>query len=108
MNRRPALLSLLCTALAAPVAAAGRGGANDLLRVIAPLPKASVPAHPFVNVVVGFGTTKNGTPADPETFRARLGRVDVTPLFRPVVERGVVVGMRAEAGPALPRVGARR
>ena len=107
MNRWPALLSLLCTALAAPVAAAERGGANDLLRVIAPASKASVPAHPFVNVVVGFGTTKNGTPADRETFRARLGRVDVTPLFRPVVERGVVVGMRAETGPALLRIGPR-
>lgn len=104
MGRRITLL-LLTAALAAPPSASARG-ANNLLRVVTPVTRSAVSAHPFVNVIIGFGTTDAGVPADPATLRVRLGRIDVTPLFRPTHdERGAVSGMRAELGPALLRIG---
>jgi hypothetical protein len=101
---RLVLALALATASAAP-AYGGDRGANQLLRVVSPAPRQRARAHPFVNVVLGFGTTPQGVPADPSTFRARMGRVDVTRLFRPVEDRGRVVGMRGQIGPALLRVG---
>jgi hypothetical protein len=101
------LLPLLVAALLAPqpaLAARGAGGANQLLQVISPAVRGTAAAHPFVNVVVSLGSAK-GLEADPATFRARLGRVDVTPLFRQITAGGKVVRLHGEIGPALLRVG---
>src|SRR5262245_14960238 len=103
--RRPALVLVLVLWAAAPAAAARR--VNDLLHVVTPSTTAPAPAHPFVNVIVGFGQSGNAV-ADPNTFRARLGRIDITGLFRPILDKGKIVGMRGEAGPALIHPGERR
>jgi hypothetical protein len=63
--------------------------------VVTPAARQSVPAHPWVNVIVRFGTAANGAVVDPSTFHARLGHKDVTELFDDFVENGVVVGKRA-------------
>jgi len=96
---RLAVGTMLMTAQLAPGAGRARGATDDLMRVVTPLPGRAVPAHPFVNVVVGLGG--NGATVHPRTFRARLGRANVTPLFLPVVEDGAIVGMRATLDPAL-------
>jgi PKD repeat protein len=97
---RFAAFLLLCTAaLLHPGTADARGKGNRLLRIVTPSQPTLVPAHPFVNVIVRFGTDA-GVP-DPSTFRAKLGSVNVTPLFDPFFENGVLVGMRASLGPAL-------
>src|SRR5262249_49665094 len=65
--------------------------------------RVKVAAPPFVNVIIRLGTT--GATADESSFRARLGGVDVTPLFQPMLDQGQLVGMRAALGPALLNVG---
>lgn len=106
MPRLPMVLSAAVLAgFAAP--AAGRKvktSPETLLRVSTPVSRRTVPAHPFVNVIVDFDT---GNGADPQTFRARLGSVNVTSRFEPIVENGAVVGRRAALGPALLHVGRR-
>jgi hypothetical protein len=87
----------LCGALAASVAAA-RGDRHDqLVRVVTPVARGIAAAHPHVNVVVLFGESADFDAADPATFRARLGRRDVTHLFEPLRdgEAGGVPGLRA-------------
>jgi hypothetical protein len=64
--------------------------------VVTPAARQNVPAHPWVNVIVRFGTAANGATVDPSTFRVRIGRKDVTDLFDDFVENGAVVGKRAE------------
>jgi PKD repeat protein len=96
-------LLLCCAALALAPAADARSKGNRLLRISTPSSTVQVPAHPFVNVIVRFGTDE-GTP-DPSTFRAKLAGVNITPLFDQVVENGTIVGMRASIGPALLIVG---
>jgi hypothetical protein len=105
--RRALPLLLLCAVLLPAPPAVARKKANQLLRAGEPAGRAVASAHPFVNVVFRFGSGAEGT-ADPASFRARLGGVNVAPLFRPVVENGVVVGMRAALGPALLVPGSRR
>src|SRR5713226_3814420 len=103
-----ALPLLLCCAVLLPApASAARKRFNQLLRVTEPAGRKVASAHTFVNVVVRFGTGPEGT-VDPASFRARLGGVNVTPLFRQTVENGEVTGMRAALGPALLAPGARR
>ncbi len=104
--RAPALLLCCAVLLPAPVDAA-RAKSNQLLRVIEPAGRAVASAHPFVNVVVRFGTGQEGT-ADPASFHARLGGANVRSLFTPISENGAVVGMRAALGPALLVPGTRR
>ena len=94
--------------LVASTATARRTKTDDLLRVISPTPKAPASAHPDVNVLVHFGTATTGALADPRTFRARLGREDVTALFQPLVENGVTVGVRAALPHDKLRIGTRR
>jgi hypothetical protein len=101
------VLLLLCMSLATSAAAARRKN-NDLLRVITPPSRAAAPAHPFVNVIVRFGSADSGAAADPSTFEARMGKVNVTRLFEPIVENDVVVGMHGEIGPATLRPPGRR
>jgi len=106
MNR--AVTLLLCCAVFLPApASAARAKANQLLRVVEPAGRTVASAHPFVNVEFRFGTGAEGT-ADPASFRARLGGVNVTPLFAPMTENGAVVGVRAALGPALLVPGSRR
>ncbi len=102
----PALLLCCAVLLPAPVDAA-RAKSNQLLRVIEPAGRAVASAHPFVNVVVRFGTGQEGT-ADPASFHARLGGVNVRSLFTPISENSAVVGMRAALGAALLVPGTRR
>ncbi len=97
--RGACFLLVCCAALFPRAAVAGRGKANRLLRIVAPASATQVPAHPFVNVIVRFGTDA-GVP-DPSTFRAKLASVNITSLFDPVLENGALVGMRAAIGPAL-------
>src|SRR5262245_53176139 len=102
-----ASLSLLLVALAATSPAhAKRKNSNQLLHVIAPVARQTALAHPFVNVIVRFGALSDGTPPDPSTFHARVGK---TPLaLVPIVENGATVGMRGIIEPALLRLGPRR
>ena len=106
MRPGPVLL-LVWAAVAAPAAEAAHRKSNNLLRVVTPAERGTLAAHPFVNIEVGFGNAANGAPADPTTFRARLGHVDITTLFRPFTRNGATL-WRAEAGPALLRVGGHR
>jgi PKD repeat protein len=103
--RRGAVLLLICAALVPAPAAARPGKGERLLTIVAPATTTKVPAHPFVNVILRFSA--DGQP-DPTTFRARLGGVNVTSLFDPIVEKGAVVGMRGSLGPALLVIGNRR
>jgi PKD repeat protein len=69
---------------------------NSLLTVAEPLPREPAKAHPFVNVIVHFGRLADFTPADPATFKAKMGREDVTGLFRPIYDAADnQIGMRA-------------
>ena len=105
-----ALIVLFCSTVLSPApvsAARARRKPNQLLRVIEPAGRAVVSAHPFINVIVRFGTGTEGS-ADPATFRARLKGVNVTPLFQPIMEDGTVAGMRAALGPARLNLGPRR
>src|SRR5213594_1567674 len=105
MHRAVALL--VCCAVVLPAPAGARTKANQLLRATEPAGRAVVSAHPFVNVVLRFGSGSEGT-ANPASFRARLGGVNVTPLFAPFTENGAVVGVRAALGPALLAPGSHR
>jgi PKD repeat protein len=105
--RRTLAFLLALTALAPVVAGATRGKTNLLLRVISPVARGTVPAHPFANVIVRFSTADAGVAANPATFRARLGHTDVTDRFRNIVENGAVVGMRGAVEPPALRVGRR-
>jgi len=104
--RRPAVL-LLMVLVCLPATAFGRKRVqhDDLLLIVTPTARAIASAHPHVNVIVRFGTLSTGIPADPATFSARLGRLDVTSQFTPIVDNGRTVGMRAELRPDQLRTG---
>ena len=69
---------------------------NSLLAIAEPNPGQPANAHPFVNVIVLFGRLTDGTPADPATFKAKMGRDDITKDFIPVMDaRGSQTGVRA-------------
>ena len=92
------LLSLaLCGVLAASLAAARGDQHERLLGVVTPVTRGVGAAHPHVNVVVLFGESADFDVADPATFRAKLGRRDVTHLFEPLQdgELGGAPGLRA-------------
>jgi PKD repeat protein len=108
--RRPIAGALAAALLAAATAGAGERRKHDgLLRVVAPVHKETAVAHPHVNVVVLFGATADGVPADPATFRAKLGGAEVTRLFEPYEdEADGSEGMRARLDAPLLRVDAGR
>jgi hypothetical protein len=89
---RPAALAAVCAALLllGPADARKRTKAPTLLQVLAPAGRANAPAHPDVNIVVRFTSS-----ADPETFHARLTGRDITDRFRPIIEQGKQIGVRA-------------
>jgi hypothetical protein len=100
-------LTLLVLALT--VAPAGDGlakpvGRNGLVAITAPSAVGLAAAHPWVNIRVGFGSTTSGVPADPQTFRARLGRTDITALFKDFVDKGQLA-KQAAVGPPDVKVG---
>ena len=62
-----ALIVLFCSTVLSPApvsAARAHRKPNQLLRVIEPAGRAVVSAHPFINVIVRFGTGTEGS-ADP-------------------------------------------
>ena len=89
------VLFLAALAIAAPVYAK-RVDRDTLMQVVTPRHRAEAPAHPFVNVIVRFGTTSTKVPADPSTFNARIGNHDVTSQFEDEVVDGVVIGKRGQ------------
>ena len=98
---------LVCTLLLLVVtdadAARQRGAGEELLRVVSPTSRDVASAHPHVNVLVTFGTAKDGSPVDATTFRAKLNGLDVTRDFRPIFSGDVQTGLRA----ALPQASIR-
>ena len=69
---------------------------NSLLSVVDPHPGEPANAHPFVNVIVVFGRLSDGTAADPATFKARMGREDITDSFVPTYANGQQTGVRTK------------
>jgi hypothetical protein len=81
---------------------------NSLLSVAEPHPGEPANAHPHVNVIVLFGRLSDGTAADPATFKARIGRTDVTSDFKPMVDaRGAHIGMRMKLDASRVKLGRR-
>src|SRR4029077_19887890 len=77
---------------------------GTLMTVVTPASRATVSAHPFVNVVLRLDPS-----ADPATFRARLGSHDITSLFGPATDNnGNQVGLRAKLPHDDLRTGRRR
>lgn len=89
-----------------PVAASAKPHRDVLVNVISPTAGATVPAHPFVNVVLRFEppTSCTGT-VDPKRLRVRVGRTDVTPLFDDEIINGNPVGVRARIPANLLKAG---
>lgn len=109
--RRLTLLFLLagvCAILPGTAAAKRSKKGDDLMRVVAPAARGLVSAHPHVNVIVSFAAGSEHGVADPATFRARVGRKDITSSFTPILENGRIVGMRAALDGPILRVGRRR
>jgi len=106
MFRASTLVLVGLTLAAAAPAHARRKASHDLLRVIAPVSRATAPAHPFVNVIVRFGVAADGSSADASTFRARLGKTALR--LDPIVEDDKTVGMRGTIEAGLLKLGPRR
>jgi PKD repeat protein len=108
MFRGTVLLLVATATVALPTGIeARRVKKNGLVRVVAPVAKGTALAHPFVNVIVSFGHASNGTPADPGSFKAQLGRRNITRLFAPIEVNGTVVGMRAKVDQPMLRISQR-
>ena len=70
--------------------------APELLDVITPVPGATVPAHPDVNVLVQFaGAAQGNVLADTGSLHAVLNGRNVTRSFVPLVDAGGHLGARA-------------
>ena len=100
MSRLTAFALILLTALLAPPADARRNRRNDLIHVTSPPLRGSAPAHPFVNVIVFFDAR-----ADPQTFRARIGRNDITSRFVAIAGADGTPGKQGAIEPSLLRLG---
>ncbi len=97
---------LACLPLVLPASArTTRVNTKNLMHVVTPSSHGTASAHPFINVIVRFGTLDDGTPADSGTFKARIRAFDVTADFHPIVENGQTTGMRATLAEPLIRVG---
>ena len=81
---------------------------NSLMTVVEPHGGEPAHAHPFVNIIVTFGALSDGTPADPSTFKVRLGHDDLTKTFTPMVDaQGRLIGMRGKLEQHLVKLGHR-
>lgn len=99
-------LTVMTLAWVASAAAGGRrSSVEGLIQVAAPPARGEAIAHPHINVITRFGATEDGVPADPSTFRARLGGADISGEFTDLVENGVVVGKRARIDKERLRIG---
>ena len=116
MPHRVLLVAVCAVLLLGGRAEAARDRHNDLMHIVSPTARGTVPAHPFVNVIVTFGTAANGAPADPETFQARIGNKDIPRriddeageqpnVFLPIRDGDVVTGFRARLEAPFVRVG---
>src|SRR5262249_46034692 len=107
--RRAVRLVAVCAALLVLGPAPGgsrskRARSVTLMTVITPASRATVSAHPFVNVVLRLDPA-----ADPGTFRATLGSHDIGSLFKPALDsNGTQVGLRAKLPRDRLRTGRRR
>ncbi len=82
--------------------------ANSLLTVLEPHPGEPASAHPFVNVIVLFGALSDGTPADPASFKAKMGRRDLTSTFQPIFDaNGHETGVRSRIEAGQVKIGRR-
>jgi hypothetical protein len=110
-HMRPALVAAVCAVLLAlgPAhARPHRSGDITLMQVLAPAGRAAAPAHPDVNVIVRFEGPAGNTLGDPESFHARVASHDVTDLFKPMLEQGKQVGVRAKIPRDRLKIGRRR
>ena len=82
-----------------------RSVGEELIQVVAPTTRTVAAAHPHVNVILSFGAAKDGTPAEPSTFRAKFNGKDVTDTFHPIVTDGVETGLRAAMPASALRIG---
>ncbi len=80
---------------------------NSLLSVVDPHPGEPANAHPFVNVIVLFGRLSDGTPADPASFKAKMGREDITSSFVPTYANGQQNGVRTKLDASRVKLGRR-
>jgi len=107
----PRLLAVVLATIVAhplPAAAGRKAKQNDgLLQVVTPVQLETAIAHPHVNVLVVLGSGFDGIPADPTTFRAKLGRRDITHLFEPLAPGEIpnTTGLRARLDRAELKVG---
>ena len=60
MPHRALLVAVSAVLLLGGRAEAARDRHNDLMHIVSPTARGTVPAHPFVNVIVTFGTAANG------------------------------------------------
>jgi PKD domain/Abnormal spindle-like microcephaly-assoc'd, ASPM-SPD-2-Hydin len=108
---RPASLAAVCAvllALGSAHARRHRSGDSTLMQVLTPAGRAAAPAHPDVNVIVRFAGPPGNTLGDPASFRAHLASHDVTDRFKPILEQGKQVGVRAKIPHDRLRIGRRR
>ena len=116
MRHRALLVLVSALLLVGARAAAARERNNDLMRIVSPTARGTVPAHPFVNVIVSFGAAANGAAADPATFRGRIGNKDIPRkldpdagdqpnVFLPIREGDTIIGFRARLEEPFIRVG---
>ncbi len=116
MPHRALLVAVSAVLLLGARAEAARDRNNELMHVVSPTARGTVPAHPFVNVIVSFGAAANGAPADPNTFRARIGNKDIPRrlgsdesdqpnVFLPIREGDAITGLRARLEPPFVRIG---
>jgi hypothetical protein len=99
-----AAIAAICAVLVllGPADARRRKSGPQLMQVLSPAGRATVTAHPDVNIVVRL--TGN---AVQDSFRARLNGRDVTGRFHPIVEQDETVGLRAVIPNEMVRVGRR-
>ena len=104
------VLALLSVFVSSPDALARKSKrlTNSLLSVAEPHPGEPANAHPFVNVIVFFGRLADFTPADPSTFKAKMGRENITGEFTPVLDaNGGQIGVRAKIPAEKVKIGRR-
>ena len=104
------VLALLSVVVFSPEAFARKSKklTNSLLSVAEPHPGEPANAHPFVNVIVFFGRLADFTPADPSTFKAKMGRDNITGQFMPILDaNGLEVGVRAKIPQERVKIGRR-
>ena len=81
----------------------------NLIQVITPEVRATVPAHPDVNVIARFVTGADGnTLTDASGVQAHLNGRDVSSRLAPLVENGIQVGVRARLPRDRVRIGHHR